>query len=100
MADRELLLNPAKRARIPGAERLYEALGAAIAYNVLTAELDRPSKGDRVMVLYLNRLLCPRFALPLGRGGFRERRLAIVAGWLLEPDADPADAIELDLGLQ
>jgi hypothetical protein len=100
MADRQLLLDPIKRAKIPGADRLFDALGAAIAYNVVSAEPDHLSKGDRVMVLYLNRLLCPRFWLPLGRGGFRERRLSVVANWMLEPDIEPADAVELELGLE
>jgi hypothetical protein len=99
MADREHLIHSSDRSKIQGGDRLFDALGAAIAYNVLSAELDRPSKGDRVMVLYLNRLLCPRFSLPLGRGGFRERRLGVMAGWMLQPEVDPNDVVEMDLGL-
>jgi hypothetical protein len=101
MVDREQLLRADRRAKFPGADRLFEALGSALAYNVLSAEIDRAVKGDRYMVLYLNRLLCPRFGLPLGRGGFRERRLGVMAGWMLEPEleADTA-AFDLELGLE
>jgi hypothetical protein len=34
------------------------------------------------MVLYLNRLLCPHFGLPLGYGGFKEKKLKDLATWL------------------
>jgi hypothetical protein len=99
MADREELLDPERRARIPGADRLFAALASAISYNVLSAELDRSVKGDRFMVMYLNRLLAPRFWLPLGRGGFRERRLPVMAAWMTQPDAEDVSSLELDLGL-
>jgi hypothetical protein len=101
MVDREQLLKADRRARIPGADQLLDALGSALAYNVLSAEIDRAVKGDRYMVLYLNRLLCPRFGLPLGRGGFREKRLAVMAGWMLEPELEAdTDAFDLELGLE
>lgn len=89
MEDRARLLDPGVRTSIPGAERLFEALGVAIARNVLVAEPNYSVKNTRVMVLYLNRLLCPRLFLPLQRGSFRERRLLEVAGWLLEEQPSP-----------
>lgn len=82
MAERKLLLDPDYRASTPGAERLFSALASAVSHNVLSAELDYSVKGNRYMVLYLNRLLCPRFMLPLGYGSFRERRLQVVVGWM------------------
>ena len=82
MGERQLLLDPEFRAATPGAERLFAALASAVANNILTAELDRSVKNNRYMVLYLNRLLCPRFHLPLGYGAFRERRLQVVIGWM------------------
>lgn len=89
MEDRDRLLDPSQRARIPGADRLLDALGVAIARNVLVAEPNYSVKNTRVMILYLNRLLCPRLFLPFQRGSFRERGLADVAGWLLEPTTAP-----------
>lgn len=91
MRDRTRLLDPEVRARIPGADELLQALAGAIGHNLLFADLDRPVKADRWMVLYLNRLLCARFELPLGYGGFRERSLEEMCSWMAEP-------IEGDLG--
>jgi hypothetical protein len=89
MADREQLLDPAVREKIRGADALLQALASAIANNILSAELDRSVKGGRFMVLYLNRLLCPRFWLPLNLGGFREKKLREMASWMIEPDFEP-----------
>jgi hypothetical protein len=92
MADRKQLLEPAVREKIPGADALFRALASAIANNILSADLDRyreTSGGGRFMVLYLNRLLCPRFGLPLNRGGFREKKLHEIASWMIEPEFEP-----------
>jgi hypothetical protein len=85
MRDRQLLLDPAWRAKTPGSEELFEALAGAIGHNLLRADLDYAVKNDRWMVLYLNRLLCVRFGLPLGFGGFRERPVAQLCDWMREP---------------
>ncbi|MCY4517357.1 MAG: hypothetical protein OXB99_08980 [Acidimicrobiaceae bacterium] len=91
MEDRMRLVDPDARARIPGGDELFEALGVAIARNVLVADVDYSVKNKRVMVLYLNRILCPRLSLPFNRGSFREQKVAEVAGWLLDgDDAEPA----------
>jgi hypothetical protein len=82
MAERKTLLDPEYRSKNPGAERLIAALASAVAYNILNADLDYSVKNNRYMVLYLNRLLCPRFGLPLGLGGFKERRLNVMIGWM------------------
>jgi hypothetical protein len=91
MADRKQLLEPAVREKIPGADALFRALASAIANNILSADLDRYREvsGGRFMVLYLNRLLCPRFGLPLNRGGFREKKLREMASWMIEPEFEP-----------
>jgi hypothetical protein len=96
MSDRERLLDPITRRAIPGAEDLFKALGAAIARNVLSVELDYSVKNQRVMVIYLNRLFCPRFQLPLGRGGFRERKLEAMAKWMTgEPPSKDDERLEV-----
>ena len=51
----------------------------------MSAELDRRVKNKQVMVIYVNRLLCPLFWLPLGRGGYREKKLEAMAQWMTEP---------------
>ncbi len=88
MTDRERLLDPETRAGIRGSEELFAAIAAGVASNVFSVQLDYSVKNQRVMVIYLNRLMCPRFRLPLGRGGFRERRLEDMAAWMT--GAEPA----------
>lgn len=82
MGERNRLLDEGYRKETPGAERMFAALASAVAHNIITAELDYSVKGGRYAVLYLNRLLCPRFYLPLGYGSFRERRLSEILGWV------------------
>jgi hypothetical protein len=61
---------------------LAEVLAAAIANNLLEARLDYKVKGATWMVLNLNRLLCINFDLPLNYGGFKERPLHDLYGWM------------------
>lgn len=58
-------------------ERLSRALSSAVANNLLEMSPEATNaKGQKWSVLYLNRLLCPLFDLPLHRGGFREQPIA------------------------
>ncbi len=91
MRDRARLLDPDVRARTPGAQELFEALHGAIGHNLLRANNDRSVKNDRWMVLYLNRLTCVRYGLPLGYGGFREKPLEEMCRWMLD---DTEDVVE------
>lgn len=81
MSERRLLLDDNYRATTPGADRLFGALGSAVAHNIVQADLNYSVKGNSYMVLYLNRLLCPRFGMPLNFGGFRERKLTVMSSW-------------------
>ena len=81
MADRERLLTGAKpKDRQYG--KLADVLASCLAQNLLDATLNYKCKGANWMVLYLNRLLCAHFGLPLGYGGFREKKLKDLATWL------------------
>jgi hypothetical protein len=92
MEERRRLLEPAKRAKITGGDDLLRALAAGSAFNLLSIELNQTVKHQRVAVIYLNRLLCPRLNLPLQRGGFRERQLEEIAGWAAGSSAFTARA--------
>jgi hypothetical protein len=87
MSERNLLLQEDYREREANADRLFHAIGSAVAHNVLHADMDYSVKGNRYMVLYINRLLCPRFQLPLGLGGFKERRLPVMIKWMQKTPA-------------
>lgn len=101
MSERNLLLQEDYRRREANADRLFNAIGSAVAHNVLFADMDYSVKGNRYMVLYINRLLCPRFQLPLGLGGFKERRLPVMSKWMQKTPAVAArrvpDPDRLDL---
>jgi hypothetical protein len=94
MRDRERLLDPAWRARVDGADELFEALAGAIGQNLLMTELDYSVKNDRWMVLYLNRMLCVRFGLALGLGGIRERPIEELCAWMLKEVPPESDLVE------
>jgi hypothetical protein len=97
MEDRERLRLPERRARLSGGDAFLPVLAGAIANNLLYADIDRPVKGGRWMILYLNRLLLPRFGLPLSHGNFRERRLEVVMRWAAGEDDIPAPDQQLPL---
>jgi hypothetical protein len=68
-----------------GMVRLGEMLASALAHNLLVAQLDYNCKGERWMVLNLNRLLCVHFDLPLSYGLYKERPLRTLIQWLDRP---------------
>jgi hypothetical protein len=94
MADRQKLIDGRWREGVPGAEDLYLAMSGAIGHNLLRADLDYAVKGDRWMVLYLNRMLCARFGLPLGYGGFRERKVEDLCALMAEPLSQGSEPVE------
>jgi hypothetical protein len=82
MQDRASLQNREFLTKNPQYSVLAEVLAAAIANNLLEARLDYKVKGSTWMVLNLNRLLCINFDLPLNYGGFKERPLHDLYGWM------------------
>jgi hypothetical protein len=83
MDDRAKLVDPRYVAAHPEHGRLAEVLAAGIANNLLEPILDYKCKGAMWMVLNINRLLCPKYWLPLQYGGFKEKRLDELGSWLL-----------------
>lgn len=81
MKERATLIDPTHLSKNPATAAFAAMLGTAIAHNLLHAEVDYKVKGDRYMVLYLNRLLCPKYELPLQFGGFREKPLREFITW-------------------
>ena len=81
MADREFLVGDGAR-KSDSAKALRDVLASCIALNLLEPRLDAKNKGERWLVLYLNRLLCLRFGLPLGYGGWRPRKIKALTEWV------------------
>jgi hypothetical protein len=82
MSDCDLLQNSEYHKKPPDYIRLAKAISTCISYNMLEAKLDHKCKGQRWMVLYLNRMLCVQFDLPLQYGGWREKSLNELSSWL------------------
>jgi hypothetical protein len=81
LSERDVLIREADAGG--AAVRLLNALGSAIAHNALLIRVtDRQRDEDRV-VLYLNRLLCPAYDLPLGYGGYKPQRLSRLSEWVV-----------------
>ena len=77
--------------------RLVNALASALAHNVL---VPRPTEGRRDgdrAVFYLNRLVCPAFGLPLGVGGYNQRRVSHLLDWMM--GTSQSHQLELDVSL-
>jgi len=82
MQERKTLLDPAALKSNPPHARFAQMLATALANNLLHAELDKSVKNQKWMILYLNRLLCLKYALPPHFGGFRERPLKELVTWM------------------
>jgi hypothetical protein len=90
MSDRSMLMDTAYLRSRPDQRRLAAILASALAHNLLVADLDYSCKGQKWMVLNLNRLLCVRFNLPLGYGLYKERPVSTLCQWLDQPFTPPA----------
>jgi hypothetical protein len=81
MADCTYMYDPTTRKKRPEIDAFADVLNTALQYNLLLPEVDRPRPTGRVVVLYLNRLVCTKYDLPLHYGGFRVKRLQDVMFW-------------------
>lgn len=82
MSDREKLRNPEILKKNESYARLANAIATCLANNMLEDRLYQKCKGREWMVLYLNRMFCVNFDLPLDYGGFREKSLDDLCGWI------------------
>jgi hypothetical protein len=62
--------------------KLAKVLSICITYNIVEVRLNYKCKGKEFMVLYLNKILCVYFGLPLSYGGFREKKIDSLVEWL------------------
>ena len=67
-------------------QTLYDVLATCIAHNLLEIipETKQGSKGTRHFLMYLNRLLCLIFELPLYYGGWREQKIGALCNFIDE----------------
>jgi hypothetical protein len=80
MQDRELLIDSPDD-KIKPLLGLRDVLTSLVAHNLLVPRLDHRNKDKSYVVFYLNRLLCVQFGLPLGYGGWREKKMKDLIRW-------------------
>lgn len=90
MSERDMLKTALKRGSNKQMTLLGEVIASCIAHNLLEIRLNQKCKGQYWMVMYLNRMLCVNFGLPLQYGGWRERRLTDLQGWLTKGFVGPS----------
>ena len=86
--ERDALIEAARSTNSPE-RRLLNALASAIAHNVISLRLTNRNKDEDRAVFYLNRLVCPAFALPLGYGGYKPHRVADLLYWIDGSSSSP-----------
>jgi hypothetical protein len=62
--------------------RIAKCLSLCIAYNLIDFKLGYKCKGKEWMILYLNRIYCTKYKLPLNNGKFKEKKVKDLAQWL------------------
>ncbi|MDP3392537.1 hypothetical protein [Sediminibacterium sp.] len=82
MAERNLLKDYALKDNTHIYHYLARCLVLCISYNLIDIKLNYRCKGKDLMIIYLNRLYCAKYELPLHNGRFKERNLGILAGYL------------------
>jgi hypothetical protein len=82
MSEREILRERSPKSTKKTFELLTQVIATCIAHNLLEVNLNMKCKGQYWMVMYLNRMLCLKFNLPLQYGGWKERRLSELHPWL------------------
>lgn len=97
MAERAVLID-SRDEQIRHYAKLRDILTSLVAHNLLIPSLDQQQGGRRVVVFYLNRLLCVQFGLPLGRGGWRHKSLDELSGWLQRGSAGSPEVFGKPLG--
>lgn len=80
MQDREELIDAPEGSKRHLSD-LRDVLTSLVAHNLLVPRLDHSNKNKKFVIFYLNRLLCVKFGLPLGYGGWREKRIKDLLSW-------------------
>lgn len=81
MKERALLKDKALNDPNHMYHNLTKCLATCFSNNLLEFKLDYKCKGKVWMVIYINKLYCINYNLPLGNGKFRERNLKILLNW-------------------
>lgn len=82
MSDRKLLKDTVLKNPLHPLYKLARCLVTCISYNLLDYQLNYKCQGKVYMILYLNKIYCSKYDLPLDNGKFKERKLLDLANWV------------------
>lgn len=82
MSDREKLRDVEYLRGNKDHARVAQTIATCLSQNMFEPALDYSAKNDRWMVLYLNRMFCVQFDLPLQYGGWRGKSLKELSLWI------------------
>lgn len=88
MQERDILKNKAIKDTKHPLHQLAKTIAVCIAYNLLDFRLNYKVQGKEVMILYLNRIYCAKYGLPLNNGKFKVRKLNDFRNFLNKGNAD------------
>ena len=81
MTDHATLKNKALKDKSHIFYELAKCIADCIVYNLLEVELNYKCKGRYLMVIYLNKMYCAKYNLPMNRGKFKEKKLSELIQW-------------------
>lgn len=81
MRDRDILKGEALVDKNNIYYNLAKCISDCISYNLIDFELNYKNKGKTLMILYLNKMYCSKYNLPLNRGKFKEKKLIELLNW-------------------
>jgi hypothetical protein len=81
MTDRAYLKDIALKNKSNVYYELAKCIADCISYNLIDFELNYNCKNKTWMLLYLNKMYCAKYNLPMNNGKFKEKKLIELLGW-------------------
>jgi hypothetical protein len=81
MTDRAYLKDIALKDKSNVYYDLAKCIADCISYNLIEFELNYNCKNKTWMLLYLNKMYCAKYNLPMNNGKFKEKKLTELLGW-------------------
>lgn len=81
MSERKMLKDVALKNEKHPYHSLAKCIAICISYNLLDFKLNHRNKGKDLMLLYINRIYCAKYNLPMNNGKFKEKPLSALLNW-------------------
>lgn len=97
MQERDILKDKAINDSKHPMHELAKCIAVCIAYNLLDFRLNYPqgTPGNFLMILFLNRIYCAQYSLPLNNGKFKARKLNDLRKFLYKGNSHQINTLEI-----